>query len=119
MPRYDLLLRGGRLVDPENHVDMGDVVGVIEEFPDRGCGLNIAGLQIAGPPWPHGEPSAQDIAGFVDDVMAAGAIGIKILGAYRPATLRARSAVFNCFWSGSASGPPGQNPCPFARCPLR
>lgn len=70
-------------------LDMGDVMGVMDEFPERGCGLNIAGLQIVGPPWPCGEPSAQDIAGFIDDVMAAGGIGIKILGAYRPATLRA------------------------------
>lgn len=90
------------VVDPHTHVDgpahrmmakagvctaldMADMRTVVKDFAERGCGLNIAGLQVIGP-WPDAVPSEAEVAKAIDAATADGAIGIKIIGGHLPST---------------------------------
>lgn len=66
-------------------LDMGAMKDVIKEMPERGCGLNVAGLQALNP-YPDSVPSVDDLMPLVEDALEAGAIGIKIIGGHRPST---------------------------------
>lgn len=66
-------------------LDMGSMKEVIKEMPQRGCGLNVAGLQFI-PNHPDSTPSVSDIMPDVEDALRGGAIGIKMVGGHRPST---------------------------------
>ncbi|MDP2872663.1 MAG: amidohydrolase family protein [Bacillota bacterium] len=75
-------------------LDMGDMRGVLQELPEWGCGLNIAGLQGIGH-WPNEPPSRGEVASLIDAAMADGAIGIKIVGGHRPSTPEATALMID------------------------
>lgn len=75
-------------------LDMGDMRGVIEEFGEWGCGLNIAGLQTIGQ-WPDEMPARQEIARLIEAAVADGAIGVKIIGGHRPSTPAATEMIID------------------------
>jgi hypothetical protein len=75
-------------------LDMGDMRSVLQEFPEWGCGLNIAGLQVIGQ-WPAEPPSRQEVASLIDAAVADGAIGIKIIGGHRPSTPEATELIID------------------------
>ncbi len=66
-------------------LDMGATRQVIKEMPDRGCGMNVAGLQRIGP-FPEGSPTRQEMLGLVDKALEGGAVGIKVSGGHFPST---------------------------------
>jgi cytosine/adenosine deaminase-related metal-dependent hydrolase len=74
-------------------LDMGAMPQVISEMPDRGCGMNVAGLYRIGP-FPQGAPTRQEMAGLVEKALASGALGLKIAGGHFPSTPEAIRMAF-------------------------
>jgi len=66
-------------------LDMGDMRGVLEEWPEWSAGMNIAGLQTIGF-WPDEPPADAELARLIDKAAADGAIGLKIIGGHQPST---------------------------------
>jgi hypothetical protein len=66
-------------------LDMSDFRGMFAEFPERGCGMNVAGLQAIGP-WAGDTPTEAEVGREVQRAVADGAIGIKMIGGHRPST---------------------------------
>ncbi|MDP2873238.1 MAG: amidohydrolase family protein [Bacillota bacterium] len=66
-------------------VDFGGFRRTLEELPEAGAGLNIAGLQTIGP-WPDETPAASEVEAATDEVLADGGLGIKIMGGHSPSS---------------------------------
>jgi cytosine/adenosine deaminase-related metal-dependent hydrolase len=66
-------------------LDMGDMRGVLQEWPEWSTGMNIAGLQTIGF-WPDEPPAEAELARLIDQAVADGAIGLKIIGGHQPST---------------------------------
>ncbi len=66
-------------------LDMGDMRGVLREWPEWSCGMNVAGLQTIGA-WPDEAPTDAELVRLIDLAVADGAIGVKIVGGHNPST---------------------------------
>ena len=90
------------VIDPHTHVrgpaqrmmalagvctalDMGDMRGVLREWPEWSAGMNIAGLQGIGH-WPAEAPTDAELRRLIDAAVTDGAIGLKIVGGHTPST---------------------------------
>jgi hypothetical protein len=66
-------------------LDMADMRSVLAEWPDWSTGMNIAGLQAIGH-WPEEQPDDAELVRLIDEAVADGAIGLKIIGGHNPST---------------------------------
>lgn len=66
-------------------LDMADMRTVLSEWPEWSAGMNIAGLQNVGH-WPDEAPAESELARLLDEAVADGAIGLKIVGGHSPST---------------------------------
>ncbi len=73
-------------------LDMGAGEQVVQEFPERGVGLNIVYLKTVGP-WAGEIPSETEVAKHIDQAMTGGAIGVKIVGGHNPSTPAATARI--------------------------
>ena len=73
-------------------LDMGAMRSIIQEMPERGTGMNVAGLQGIGP-FPDRTPPASELEDLIEKALEGGAIGVKIAGGHRPSTPEATAAM--------------------------
>jgi len=66
-------------------LDMADMRTVLSEWPEWSAGMNIAGLQNVGH-WPGEAPAEAELRRLLDEAVADGAIGLKIVGGHSPST---------------------------------
>ncbi len=66
----------------------GPIQSTIKGLASRGCGMNIAGLHtiVPGENTSTTDPSIEELSALADQALAAGALGLKMVGGHRPAT---------------------------------
>jgi len=64
----------------------GPIDDILSSIKDYGAGLNIASLQYASPPYTfkNANPSNVEIENLIDESLAKGSLGIKLLGGHYP-----------------------------------
>jgi len=66
-------------------VDYGRHRAMLDELPAAGAGLCVAGLQTLGP-WPGKAPDTAEVRRLTGEILAEGALGIKIMGGHSPSS---------------------------------
>jgi hypothetical protein len=66
----------------------GPLDDVLDHIPEYGCGLNVAILQFASPPFtfPNNHPTKAEMENLIEKSLTDGAFGVKLLGGHYPLT---------------------------------
>ncbi len=71
----------------------GPMYDILDNVPEYGCGINMAILQFASPPFTFDSttPSKKEMENLIDKSLQDGALGVKLLGGHYPLTPKVSS----------------------------